>query len=564
MSRPFAVVCLGPMTRPTDLEPFFAAAWNRRCETPDALALVVYRSFLQPEELSWAELFDQVGARAARLAPHVPKGTTLFLMEPDVRETVLWWLAAVAIGAVPGILTPPTSKVSEDRREALLAAMAEGYPDALLLVSAESVDMAWSAVDRVLVADQLTDPGQAPDFAALSTGQLAPVDRPFLFQQSSGTTGLRKGMFMTEASVCGHLASYGQTLELSEEDVWLSWLPLYHDMGLVGVFLNAFYHGRPQILCSPMLWLAHPEWLFHATEFYGATLLWLPNFAFQLLGDRHLNDLLGPDALSSLRMVISCSEPVLFESVDVFSRRVTPLGLSHDRLGASYAMAETVFAVTQTPPGAGLVSEYIDPVMLDEQRLANRDLGGRWVVSSGRALPGVEIRICDHDGRRLADGEVGQIHIKSPHRMTAYCGIGSEHDPFDAEDFYLSGDYGYLRAGELFVLGRQDDLIIRAGRNIDPAVIEASVSGVPGVKGGRVACFGVPNSIEGTMTIVLLVESSDGHQDHADLIAAITQKCQRSFDLTPNETQIVPAGFIVKSSSGKVSRSATRKKYMDG
>jgi acyl-CoA synthetase (AMP-forming)/AMP-acid ligase II len=252
-------------------------------------------------------------------------------------------------------------------------------------------------------------------------------------------------------------------------------------------------------------------------------------------------------ALTSLRAVIDCSEPVLPRSLEAFAAQFAALGLEPNALSSCYAMAENTFAVTQTPPGRAVAIDVVD---------------GRPYAGSGRVIEGTEVRILAEDGRTCEDRETGEIAIYSTCLMRGYEGAGAESAGFDAGGWFHTGDLGYMVAGELFVIGRKKDIIIRAGRNLDPSIFEAAVSAVPGVKPGRVVALGVPNEREGTDDLVIVAErTGDGSDDDA-IRSLILGACEAEAGTVPQKIALVDAGWLAKSSSGKISRAACRTKYL--
>jgi acyl-CoA synthetase (AMP-forming)/AMP-acid ligase II len=230
-------------------------------------------------------------------------------------------------------------------------------------------------------------------------------------------------------------------------------------------------------------------------------------------------------------------------------------------------MAENVFAVTQSPPGTRPRVEEVDPLALEAEGRARRLPGGRAVASSGRVIDRTEVVVCGDDGRALDDGEVGEIALRGACLMDGYFGIGADRPALDAAGWCATGDLGYQRDGELFVIGRRKDIIIRAGRNIDPTRLEAAAGEIAGLKPGRAVAFAVPNAAEGTEDIVILAEAeAEGAAPDAGrekrLRAAVVEACQLEAGLAPQAVRILPPGWLLKSSSGKLSRALCREKYL--
>jgi acetyltransferase-like isoleucine patch superfamily enzyme/acyl carrier protein len=327
--------------------------------------------------------------------------------------------------------------------------------------------------------------------------------------------------------------------------------------------MQAVYQGTPLVQTSPFVWLQKPDWLVAAIRDHRGTLCWLPNFAFNLLADRVSPAALQSDALGSLRAVVSCSEPVAAASLERFHEAFAPIGLRREALSSSYALAENTFAATQSPPGAGVKIEHINRAKLEVEHAAVADPAGIAVASSGRAISNTRIRL--RQGERIcADGEVGDIEISSDCQFDGYFGVGAGKPAFTADGWYITGDYGYQRDGEFFVLGRRDDLIIRAGRNLHPADIERVLDGEPEIKAGRVAAFGLFNEGEGTEDVVVLAQFGGSRVSDLDAIARSAQDClSAALGVAAQRVEIVRPNWLVKSSSGKISRAGCRAKYLE-
>jgi acyl-CoA synthetase (AMP-forming)/AMP-acid ligase II/acetyltransferase-like isoleucine patch superfamily enzyme len=388
-------------------------------------------------------------------------------------------------------------------------------------------------------------------------------ETPLLFQQSSGTTGIRKGMLLTESMVMSQLESYNKVLNLEpSRDVIVSWLPLYHDMGLVGCLLQSVYWGLPLVLTSPFVWLDSPKWLFEAIERHAGTVAYLPNFAFNVLTQRLNTADFGNHTLSSLRLLVSCSEPVVASSVKAFRKKFAEIGLSPNAVSSSYAMAENTFAVTQSEPGRGIVLETIDKTALEITGEAIAREKGIEVASSGKPIPGVRVQV-RLDRTSCPDGVCGEIHVKSQCRIDSYFGVGENVEVVDRDGWLSTGDLGYLRKGELFVVGRKKDMIIRAGRNLIPTDIEEAAGKVPEVKAGRVVAFGVFNEHQGTEDVVIVAEfGGERYSDIDQIKIEISTQISRALDVAPQAVAVVRPNWLVKSSSGKISRAACKEKFL--
>jgi acyl-CoA synthetase (AMP-forming)/AMP-acid ligase II len=366
-----------------------------------------------------------------------------------------------------------------------------------------------SASLRSILAASEVFPADEIDFDHLPGLQRTSQD-VVLLQHSSGTTGLQKGVALSHAAVLSQVESYARAIRLTAADVVVSWLPLYHDMGLIAGFILPILSRIPLVLMSPFDWVRAPYRLFQAVSSYHGTLTWLPNFAYNFCAQKVRDrDLAGVD-LSSWRAVINCSEPIHASSHRQFIERFAPFGLHPQAIAASYAIAENVFAVTQGGIGAPLAVDTVNLRKFMTEGVAEPSSPGEGalpLVSSGRAIDGTHVRVIDPKGIDLPDRVIGEIAIRSNCMLTGYYNRPDLTQRAFLDGWYRTGDLGYLVAGELFVTGRMKDLIIVGGKNIYPQDLERLAGDVPGVHPGRVVAFGVYSEAAGTEEVVLLAEA---------------------------------------------------------
>jgi acyl-CoA synthetase (AMP-forming)/AMP-acid ligase II len=385
-------------------------------------------------------------------------------------------------------------------------------------------------------------------------------------QHSSGTTGLQKGVALSHRAVFHQLNSYGKSLGIQEKDVIVSWLPLYHDMGLIAGFLMPILAGMPLILMSPFDWVRAPYKLLQAVSKYQGTLTWLPNFAYnfcaQKIRDRHIE---GID-LSSLRGVINCSEPVRWESHGAFYERFKGYGLKFEALQTSYAMAENVFGVTQSKLGSIPVVEEIDREAFMSERVARSPQDGRpamKMMSSGQPIENVKVKVIDEHGREVPERVIGELALQSNCMLTGYYNRPDATEKAFREGWYLTGDYGYISKGEVFVSGRKKDMIIVGGKNIYPQDLESLTYEVPGVHAGRSVAFGMFDEVQGTEEVVIIAEvDSEDAQEQQKIADAIRQHVTKNSAIALRYVKVVGPKWILKTSSGKTARSANREKFL--
>ncbi len=535
----------------------------------DRPAIIYVAVGREPVIISRRAFAQVVRAVAARLgALGIQPGELLVIAHTQNLESIYAFWGAMLAGAVPSMFPTLTEKLDPGVYMNSLTELAR-LSDVAAVLTTNDFAPALRGVLACPVyasADLAGDIQQTADNLGETTAhrRRSPSDIAFL-QHSSGTTGLQKGVALSHAAVLNQLAAYSDAIGLGEEDVIVSWLPLYHDMGLIAGFLLPLIQGVPLVLMSPFDWVAHPALLLRAIHDHGGTLCWLPNFAYnhcaRAIRRRDSEGL----SLATLRLFVNCSEPVRHDSHQLFLERFAANGARPEMLAVSYAMAENTFAVTQAPPGQAPVIDWIDGSALDSFGYANacnpESSTARPLVACGPPIPGTELRVLGDDGRPLPDRRVGEIAIRSNCLLTGYYRRPDLH-PFDNEGWYMTGDMGYLAEGQLFVVGRRKDLIINAGKNIYPADIEAVVYDVPGVKAGRAVAFGVTDAAEGTELLAVVAETTvtDAAERRA-IERAIRYEVARCTMVTVSYVHLVEPKWLLKTSSGKIARAANREKW---
>jgi len=308
-----------------------------------------------------------------------------------------------------------------------------------------------------------------------------------------------------------------------------------------------------------------PALLLRAIHTYRGTLCWLPNFAYNHLAQRvRQRDSAGLD-LRSVRAFINCSEPVRAESHSQFIERFAENGIRPEMLAVSYAMAENVFAVTQTPPGEIVRTEQINRAALQGDGIArptHDPSAAITMVSCGPCIANSAVKVVGEDGQPLPERRVGEVLIRSDCMLTGYY-RRPDLTVFDAQRWVHTGDRGYLAEGEVFIVGRSKDLIINAGKNLYPQDLEVLVNAVMGVHPGRAVVFGVYDVREGTELIAVVAEvESDDAALHQRLKQQIRQQVARGAEVTVSYVTLVERGWLIKTSSGKIARSANRDKWL--
>ena len=516
----------------------------------------------------WGELIDAAKRVATQLrASGVKPGEVCALIIRHHRFFYPIYMGVCAMGAIPAVLAYPNDRLHPDKfREGI-----EGM--------SQKSGLSWILTERTLestVLPLLSRPGSTIH------GFLYPLEwenevpnEPYelpiknsreicLLQHSSGTTGLQKAVALSHQAVIEHIRAYSDAIGLREGDRIVSWLPLYHDMGLIAAFYLPLLMRVPLVQLNPFEWIGAPVLLFEAIAQERGTLTWLPNFAYNHLvnrvDDREMVDL----RLDTVRMFINCSEMVRAESHAQFFKRFGRFGVRRESLAACYAMAETTFAVTQTTSREEAKVLWVDREELTRgQVIVLEGLNkARKCMSSGRPISGVEIRILTCEGFSLGEDKVGEIAVRSVSLFDGYCNDPVKTSAVLRDGWYYSGDFGFLHGGEYYIVGRQKDLIIVAGKNICPEDVEDIAGFVPGISPGRVVAFGLEDAVTGTEQVCIVAETSSESDFDPKRLRLDIKQAVMQIDITVARIYLAPPRWLIKSSAGKPSRKANRERAL--
>ena len=517
------------------------------------------------ERVEWAVLHEEAKAMAVALAHRgVGPGAHVALLGPTSRPFVTAVQAVWLAGATVVVLPLPmrmgnlSDFVAQTRARVLAADTTLVVADPLLFgfVQPEPGD------PPVIMLSDLT--GDASDPWAWE----APKEDPSalgILQFTSGSTADPKGVMLPHATICANLDAIAEAAALDPADDGLcSWLPLYHDMGLIGLLTLGMTTGTDLALAAPQDFLAAPgrwmEWMSH----HRATATAGPNFSYALAA-RALRRL-APGTLdrSRWRVALNGAEAVDPKAVADFVAAGAPQGLDPGAVFPAFGMAEATLAVTFPPRGRGLRTDPIDRRVLEADAYAapaepDRE-STRHLVLLGRPVPGLEIRIVDPvSGDVRADREVGELEIRGTSVTSGYYRRPDATEAAFHDGWLRSGDLGYLVDGELVICGRIKDLIIVGGRNVYPEDVERAAASVEGVRAGNVIAFAVDGR-RGKEALVVVAESKD--PDLEGVRAAVAGRVREVVGLPPEEVVLVEPGTLPKTSSGKLQRSLCRSRYL--
>jgi 1-acyl-sn-glycerol-3-phosphate acyltransferase len=350
----------------------------------------------------------------------------------------------------------------------------------------------------------------------------------------------------------------------------VSWLPLYHDMGLIGAWLTCLHLGLPLTLLPPTAFLARPErWLWAIHQRRG-TLSPAPNFAYELCARRVPDEALEGLDLSSWRVALNGAEPVSPGTIDRFVRRFSPCGFRREAMLPVYGLAECSVALTFPPVGRGPSFDRVARGPFQRggraEPAAPGDAGALEFVSAGSELPGHEVRIVDDAGADVPERVVGRLVFRGPSMTSGYYRKPEATAAITLPGGWLdSGDLAYRAQGVVHVCGRRKDLIIKGGRNLVPQEIEEAAAGVDGIRRGCVVAFGVENAALGTEGLVVVAETRATDPTERDrLMGAVTERVAEAIEVPPDQVVLVAPGVVPKTSSGKVRRTATKDLFLAG
>jgi len=543
--------------------------------------LIFFEDEGESRGLTFGELFAGAERVSAELAQRgIGRGDVVAIMLPTSRDFFLTFAGTLLAGATPAPIYPPfrADRIAEyaERQSAIL----ENAGARLLVTFREAEHVARllkprvSSLEGVVTAAALIESSAA---APLGPQLHSRVEDLALLQYTSGSTGNPKGVMLTHANLLANIRAIGDALAVRSDDVGVSWLPLYHDMGLIGSWLMPLYFGLPVVVLSPLAFLSRPVRWLRAFDRYRGTLGAAPNFAYELAAAKVSDgDIEGLD-LSAWRAALNGAEPVLPATLDRFAARFARCGFRREALLPVYGLAESSVALTIPPPGRGPRVDRIDRGAFEREGHAIRALletthDDRNVisfVSVGPAIPRHEVRIVNDRGVEVPERVEGQLWFRGPSATRGYyhndAATAALFPEGAAEGWINSGDRAYRAENEVYITGRVKDIIIHAGRNLYPHEIEDVVAQVPGVRKGCVVAFGAVNSGTGTERLVVVAETRERDRAARTRIAqAITAQVSATMGMPPDVVEVVPPNTVPKTSSGKLQRDATKKRFLTG
>ncbi len=526
-------------------------------------AVITYRALKEGAERIAA------GLQQGDLQP----GQSVVLMLPTGRDYFFSFFGVLYAGCVPVPIYPPGRPSQIEEHLKRHAAIVENCLGGAMITVAEAKRFAGllaaqaETLKEVVTVDELlarAGPFSAP---AIRSGDIA------FLQYTSGSTGNPKGVVLTHDNLMANIRAMGETLEVGSQDVFVSWLPLYHDMGLIAAWLGNLYFASLLVIMSPLQFLSRPgQWLW-AIHRAQATMSAAPNFAYELCLKRiDDKDMEGLD-LSSWRLALNGAEAINPDTMQKFSDRFRDYGFDPKAITPVFGLAECSVGLAFPPPRRGLVIDEVQRDVFTKTGQAEPAGEGRGedklkalrFVNCGRPLSGHQIRIVDAAGRELPERREGRLQFQGPSTTSGYFRNAPETEALFDGEWLNSGDLAYIAGGDVHITGRTKDIIIRAGRNIYPAEFEDAVGDMEGLQKGNVAVFGSADPETGTERLVVMAETRKRKpEDMEQLRSRISEMAVDLIGAPPDDVVLAPPRTVLKTSSGKIRRTACRDLYEQG
>ncbi len=552
---------------PTMLHAFAHAA---KRDATTGITMLDDRAERPEQQRSYRELYHQSVSVAAHLAQHgVKPGDRVVIVLPTCFEFVTTFFAVQLLGAVPVPSYPP----------AALERAAKAIERLRHVVASAGAGLCVTNVKLLTLLGQLATDGGVAKFVtveSLRSGDKASVpkvprsdDDPAFIQFTSGSTDRPKGVLLTQSNLVMNIHAMGQAMRITRDDRGASWLPLYHDMGLIGGLLTSIYWHMPLALMSPLAFMADPlRWL-RTIDRHKASISPAPNFAYALCAKRaakHPDQVTGLD-LSTWRVALNGAESVSKDVLDEFQAAFGPLGFKRTAMLPVYGLAEASLAVTFPDVDDAPEWEVVDRHALAAGHAMTIDAqhaNAMTLVSVGTSLPGHEFIVVDEHGHELPEKEVGHVVTRGPSIMEGYYGDPAKTAQVLLDGTLWTGDLGYVSAGRLFITGRTKDLVIVRGRNYYSEDLERMAATVPGVRGGGVVAFAVHDDSDSTEVAVMVCETRETDPDaRIEIVRKVSDVVANGSGIRLDEVVLAEPGTIPKTSSGKPQRSLTRARYLN-
>jgi len=547
-----------------------ALDWHA-AQNPERLHLTFLRDAATPGgALTYWRLADEARRAAEGLvARDVAPGDRIALMLPTGLDFFVGFFGVLYAGAIPVPIYPPMrmSQIEEHLTRQIGILRNAGVK--MLVTTSEGLRLAGLARRQVETLDEIV---AVADLVGAANGAPLPPTRDAsataMLQYTSGSTGDPKGVVLSHANLLANVRAMGLAIGASSADTFVSWLPLYHDMGLIGAWLGCLHFGAPLYVMSPLTFLSRPASWLEAIDRHRGTLSAAPNFAFELCLDKIDDAQIERLDLGSLRMVANGAEPISPRTIRRFAEKFAKYGFRAEAMAPVYGLAENAVGLAFPPPGRAPMIDRIDRDALSTDgraEPAGKDSSKLEIVSCGAPLPGHEIRIVDAAGRELGERREGRLEFRGPSATSGYFRNEEKTRALIRDGWLDSGDRAYMAGGEIYVTGRVKDILIRAGRHLYPQEIEEAVAEVEGIRKGCVAAFGAADTETGTERLIVVAETYETVPEARGALETRVQTAVSAVCGAPaDEVRFVPPRSTPKTSSGKIRRGAAKTLFEEG
>jgi acyl-CoA synthetase (AMP-forming)/AMP-acid ligase II len=563
-------------SRPTEIHPeiveilnsgeTLVEVFNRPNRNPAKTSFWLEQVSESPIQVTVNGLIQEVDAARRRLQGlGIGGGDHVLLVLPTSTDFMFFFWATLLAGGTSVPAYPPARWNQLETFSGALARMMSITKSKLAIVPEILRDFLRDNPAPGLDQARVLTPEQIWSAPASDAAPVAPKpDAPALIQFSSGSTGEPRGICLTHANILANVRAFVERMRIQPEDVVVSWLPLYHDMGLIGTMIGPLMADVQLISIPPQDFLKRPDFWLRVLGKHKGTITVAPQFAYSLCVRKVQPEQLEGVDLSSLRILLNGAEPIHAADIEAFERQFESVGMPKNTVTPCYGLGEATLAVTMRHPGSGLHGTLRPPDVEDDLVPPPENSEDAAIVTSvGPPLKGVEVRIASHDGKLEPEGVIGEICVRSATVCAGYVTAHGIESAVDAEGWLPTGDLGFVSEGELYVTGRKKDLVIVGGRNIYPQDVEEEASRIAGLRPGRIAAFGIPEPDRGTEVLVVVAETNGvGPENPEKALVDLRRRILSRFSVAPYDVVIVGRTQLPLTTSGKLRRFQTRAEYL--
>jgi 1-acyl-sn-glycerol-3-phosphate acyltransferase len=522
------------------------------------------------EIVSYQQLLTRAQAVAAGLQSlGVGSQHPVAIMLPTGTGYFYSFFGILLTGCIPVPLYPPARPSQLEDHIRRHTSILNNCQPAILITVPEAKTIARllksqvESIKHIVTVEELRDSGKS-----LQPYENKAEDIAFI-QYTSGSTGTPKGVVLTHQNLLANIRAMGAVVNANSDDVFVSWLPLYHDMGLIGAWLGSMYYAARFVVMSPLAFLTKPQRWLWAIHRYGGTLSASPNFGYEFCVRRIADEELENLDLSSWRAAFNGAEPVSPDTVKRFCDRFADYGFRREAYMPVYGLAENSVGLAFPPLKRGPLIDRVQRELFMQTGEAvpatDDDSNAIEFVACGQVLANHQIRVVDNANKEVFNRHEGRLQFRGPSATTGYYRSADKTRDLFCDDWLETGDLAYIANDELYLTGRTKDVIIRGGRNIYPHELEDAVGNIDGIRTGRVAVFGTKDSQSGTENLVVLAETRESDQQALQAIRSnVNETVNDLVGLPPDEVVLAPPGSVLKTSSGKLRRAASKALYEEG